>query len=153
MSRSFQTSQYAPFAWRSYLQPWKVATFAVGLGLLIAGSFVYVAPDWDIGISILMATLTYLTAPWSARMVVSRRWSQLPLALIFYYLTVDGCYWAYWTLMNPEALYMREANFYASTCLYWLCGFIWLHEGSLRNLLTRPKVCAGVVRTCRPYRY
>ena len=33
---------------------------------------------------------------------------------------------------------MREANFYASSCLYWLCGFIWLHNGPLRTLLGGP---------------
>jgi hypothetical protein len=33
-----------PF-WREYLRPWKLATYAIGLLLLIAGSFYYQAPD------------------------------------------------------------------------------------------------------------
>ena len=51
------------------------------------------------------------------------------LFLSLYYFTVDGCYWLYWNAVDPAALVMREANFYASTCLYFLCGFIWLHNG------------------------
>ena len=61
----------------------------------------------------------------------------LPLGLFWYWLSVDGCYWLYWSVVNPEALVMREANFYASTCLYFICGFIWLHDGPLRTLLAR----------------
>lgn len=32
---------------REYLRPWKLFTLALGIGLLIAGSFYYRAPDWD----------------------------------------------------------------------------------------------------------
>ena len=126
--------QYHPLSLRNYLQPWKLITLGFGLGLLIVGSFFYNAPDWDVGISIVMAALTYLTAPWATRVIISRQWSWLPLALLWYYVSVDGCYWLYWTFNNPDALYMREANFYASSCLYWLCGFIWLHDGPLKAL-------------------
>ena len=28
----------------------------------------------------------------------------------------------------------REANFFASSALYFLCGFIWIHNGTLRGL-------------------
>jgi hypothetical protein len=40
--------------------------------------------------------------------------------------------------MNPDALEMREANFCASSCLYWLCRFIWLDNGTLKELLDKP---------------
>lgn len=118
-----------------YLRPWKLATFAAGMAWLLWGAFHEGAADWDVGISLLMGTLTYLTAPVSARILMDRRWRWLPLALFWYWLCVDGCYWAYWRLVDPEALVLREANFYASSCLFWLCGFIWLHNGPLRNLL------------------
>ena len=118
-----------------YLRPWKLATFAFGLGLLLFGADFYGAPDWDYPISFIMAALTYLCAPWSARVLMARRWRWLAPALFAYWFTVDGCYWLYWQAVRPEALLMREANFYASTCLYWLCGFIWLHQGPLRDLL------------------
>lgn len=118
-----------------YRRPWKLATFALGLGLLLVGADLYHAPDWDYPISFLMATLTYLTAPWSLGVLRERRWQWIPLALFWYYFTVDGCYWLYWHHFNPDALDMREANFYASSCLYGLCGFIWLHNGPLKELV------------------
>lgn len=49
----------------------------------------------------------------------------------------SGVYWLYWHLANPQALVMRSANFSASSCLYWLCGFVWLHLGTLRTLLDK----------------
>ena len=64
-----------------YQRPWKLATFAIGLGLLIFGSFVFTAPDWDIPISIIMAGFTYLTAGWSMHVMVERRWRDWPLML------------------------------------------------------------------------
>lgn len=121
-----------------YLRPWKLTTLTIGLVLLLVGADYYNAPDWDYPISFIMATLTYLTAPWSARMLVTRTWKMMPLALVFYYVAVDGGYWLYWHTVRPGALVMREANFYASSCLYWLCGFIWLHNGPLRELINRP---------------
>lgn len=49
-----------------YIRPWKLATLAVGIGLLVLGSFYLPAPDWDIPISFIMAVLTYLVAPCGA---------------------------------------------------------------------------------------
>ena len=118
-----------------YLRPWKLSTLAIGLGLLLVGVDYSPAPDWDYTISFIMAILTYLTAPWTVRVFMTRRWNMMLLGLFFYYFTVDGCYWLYWSAVKPEALVMRDANFYASSCLYWLCGFIWLHNGSLKTIL------------------
>jgi len=53
-----------------YLRPWKLFSLAAGVVLLIAGWFYYHAPDWDIPISLIMATLVYLTAPWSMRVAL-----------------------------------------------------------------------------------
>lgn len=118
-----------------YLRPWKLTTLAIGIALLIAGSFYYHAPDWDIPISFIMAILAYLTAPWSLRMLMERRWRQLPLAIVFTWFTVDGCYALYWHFKDPAALAaMREANFFASLALYGICGVVWLYRGSLREM-------------------
>ena len=118
-----------------YLRPWKLATLAVGVALLIAGSFYYDAPDWDVPISLLMACLAYLTAPWSLRIIVERRWGHLPAALLATWFSVDGIYWIYWSLKNPAAVaMMRDANFLASLCLYGICGVLWLYRGSLKDL-------------------
>lgn len=124
-------------AWREFLRPWKLATFAIGLGLLIIGAFYEQSPDWDVGISVLMATLTYFTAPWAMRMLLERRWRLMPLAIFACWFTVDGVYWA-WNF-GPIADMMREANAPASLSLYGLCGVIWLWNGSLRELWTETR--------------
>jgi hypothetical protein len=120
-----------------YCRPWKLFSLSVGVALLIAGSYYYEAPDWDIPISLIMATLTYLTAPWSMRVILERRWTKWPVMLLATWFTVDGSYWLYWRFNDPVALaMMRDANFFASLCLYLICGLIWLWRGSLSELLS-----------------
>ena len=120
---------------RELMRPWKLGTLAIGIALLIAGSFYYQAPDWDIPISLIMATLACLTAPWSLRVLMQRRWRLLPWALLATWFTVDGCYWIYWHYTDPVALaLMRDVNFLASLSLYGMCAVIWLYNGSLRSL-------------------
>jgi hypothetical protein len=119
---------------KELLRPWKLATLAAGVALLIAGSFYYEAPDWDIPISLIMALFAYLTAPWSLRVVVERRWRWWPAMLFATWFTIDGCYWLYWSFKNPVALdLMRSANWPASLCLYATCGLVWYWRGSLRE--------------------
>jgi hypothetical protein len=97
---------------QEYLRPWKLATLALGVALLIAGSFYYEAPDWDIPISLIMALLAYAAAPWSLHVLVERQWRLWPAMLFATWFTVDGCYWIYWHFKNPVALeMMREVNF------------------------------------------
>lgn len=117
--------------WR---RPWKRFALAVGTGLLIIGAEMGIAPDWDIPISLIMAASAYLTAGWSMRVMLERRWRSWPLMLFFTWFTVDGSYWIYWSLVNPPSLFMREANFPASLSLYWMCGVVWLYRGSLAEL-------------------
>jgi len=120
---------------REYRRPWKLFTLAVGIALLIAGSFYYEAPDWDIPISLIMAGFSYLTASWSMHVMVERRWRQWPLMLLFTWWTVDGCYALYWIFVDPVALdMMRSANAPASLSLYWICGLVWYHRGTLVEL-------------------
>ncbi len=121
---------------REYQRPWKLFTLAIGLAILIAGAVTNQAPDWDIPVSFIMAILTYLTAPWSLRVLLEHRWQLIPIALFFTWLTVDGCYAVYWHFRNPVALeLMREANFPASLSLYGMCGLIWLPRASLAEPL------------------
>ena len=120
-----------------YARPWKVFTLFLGIALLILGSFYYEAPDWDIPISLIMAILAYLTAPWSLRVIVERKWRLWPVMLLATWFTVDGSYWLYWRFKNPVVLeLMREANFLASLVLYGICGLIWFYRGSLRELFS-----------------
>ncbi len=123
------------YPWTEYFRPWKLFTLAAGIVLLVIGALLEIAPDWDIPISFIMALLAYLTAPWSLRVLLERRWMLLPLALLATWFTVDGCYAAYWHFRNPAALaLMRAYNFPASLALYGLCGVLWLYRGSLREL-------------------
>jgi len=123
-----------------YRRPWKLLTLAIGIALLIAGSFYYTAPDWDIPISLIMATLAYLTAAWSMRALIERKWCYWPLMLFFTWFTVDCCYAIYWHFKNPVALeLMRSANFPASLSLYGMCGIVWLYQGSLGQLYAEIK--------------
>lgn len=119
---------------REYLRPWKLATLGIGVALLIAGSYFTPAPDWDIPISLIMAFFAYLTAPWSLRVIVERRWRWWPAMLFATWFSVDGCYWLYWRFKNPAALdLMREANFPASLSLYAICGLVWYYRGSVSD--------------------
>jgi hypothetical protein len=120
-----------------YRRPWKLVTLAIGIALLIFGAFYYDAPDWDVPISFIMAIFAYLTAPWSLRVIIERRWRHWPLMLFLTWFTVDGCYAIYWHFVNPLALaLMRDVNFLASLCLYGMCGLLWLYEGSLSEFFT-----------------
>ena len=120
-----------------YFRPWKLFTLAIGIALLILGSFYYDAPDWDIPISFIMAILAYITAPWSLRVILERRWRLWPAMLLATWFTVDGGYAIYWHFKDPIALeMMRAANFPASLSLYGMCGIVWLYRGSLRQLFS-----------------
>ncbi len=120
------------------LRPWKIFTFCTGLFLLIWGSFHYVAPDWDVPISLIMAFFAYLSAGWSMHVMIERRWRDFPMMIFATWWTVDGCYSLYWYFRNPAVLdLMREANAPASLCLYWMCGLVWFWNGSLKEFFVR----------------
>ncbi|MBI1285558.1 MAG: hypothetical protein GC183_14695 [Thiobacillus sp.] len=90
-----------------------------------------------------MATLACLTAPWSLRTLLERRWRMLPYALFFAWFTVDGSYAICWHFNDPAALALvREASFAASLVLYGMCGVVWLHRGSPRQLLEAARAIA-----------
>lgn len=131
-----------------YLRPWKLVTLMLGITLLILGSFYFAVPDWDIPISIIMAILTYISAPWSMRVLIEQRWQLWPLMVFFTWFSVDGCYAIYWHFKNPVVLeQMREANFPASLTLYGICGLIWLYRGSLKQIIVEIKDILQFART------
>ena len=119
-----------------YLRPWKILTLGIGIGLLIIGSYIMPAIDWDIPISFIMGIATYIFAPITARILIQKRWLLLPLAIFGAWFAVDGVYWAYWAWKNPKALeYMRDIQWQPSICLYGLCACLWYRNCSLRELL------------------
>ena len=128
------------FLMSEHLRPWKLITLAPGIAALIAGRFVVEAPDWDIGISLVMACVAYVTASWAMRVFLERRWRLWPLALLATWFGVDGCYWIYWRAVDPSALMMREANAPASLSLYLACGILWLPRCSLSSLWRQVQV-------------
>jgi len=120
------------------IRPWKLATFGVGLTLLILGAKLDIAPDWDYGVSIAMALTAYIAAPWVVRSLSRRRWWRLPACVILSWWGVDGCYALYWSLRNPEILdQLRSAQWPTSACLFLMCGLAWMHAGPLKYFLTR----------------
>ena len=134
-------SLYSP---REYLRPWKLATLLMGVGLLVLGAYVTPAPDWDVPISFIMAACTYLSAPWSMRVLLDRQWSRWPLMALWTWFSVDGCYALYWQWRDPAALaLMREANWPASLSLYGMCGIVWLYRGSLTELYGEIRIALG----------
>ena len=88
-----------------YRRPWRLATLAVGVAWLMLGSVHCRAPDWDIPITFIMAILACLSAPWSLRVILERRWPAMLLATWF---TVDGCYAVLRFFKNPAALEMMR---------------------------------------------
>lgn len=138
-------------ATKSYLRelrrPWKLFTLYIGIGVLVAGAKFpeTAAPDWDVGVSFLMAGFSYLTAPQAVRAMETffkglfkRRleWEQLLLGVLLTIVGADSLYAIYWSYYDPKALeLMREANFLASVCLYLLMGMLWKPRCSLADML------------------
>lgn len=124
----------------NYTHPWNLGTLLIGVGLLVIGSFYYDAPDWDIPISLIMAAFTYLSAVWSLKVILQRRWRMFPPMLVAVWWTVDGCYALYWYFINPIALeLMREANWPASLSLYFACAVVWLLPNIWTDLQARKR--------------
>ena len=127
-------NQFTNFT-KPLLRPWKLITLLFGISILIAGAFYEQLPDWDVGISIIMALLTYITAPFFIRTIYYRRWYLLPPAFFLAWLSIDGSYCLYSEWLGHP--YLREANALASTPLYLMMGLFWLWDGTLHELLTQ----------------
>jgi hypothetical protein len=115
----------------------KGITFLLGLLALLYGAMFLDYPDWDIGISLLMAFATLATAQWSVSVLWELRLRWVPLAAFYTWLCVDGVYWAYWSLVRPEVM-IREGQWLASLCLYLLCGVIWYRLVPIAALWVQP---------------
>ncbi len=122
---------------KELIRPWKLATLAVGLAFLYWGAFNLNCPDWSVGNSTVMGFYTYLMAPFSARVLVKRQWMLWPVAAFFWWFCVDGLYVA-WNGLEGIPVY-RQANFWASSALFWLCGFIWMPKASIKEALASPR--------------
>src|SRR4030067_907545 len=78
-------------------RPWKLLSFAIGMGWLLFGALNYGISDWDVGISVGMGGLTYLCAPWSVGTILAAVRQRPPgwilrivTALFMAWIVVDG---------------------------------------------------------------
>lgn len=122
------------------IRPWKIMSFCCAMILLFYGALNFDIVDWDVGVTIIMGTLTYIMAPWSVYIILSairyrrKLWYVHILVAIFIGLfVVDWAYMLYHTLVGNQTL--RTANFYASTPLFYLAGTVWLYRGSLKDFV------------------
>lgn len=115
------------------LRPWKLVSLAVGVALMLVGSIHYQISDWDLGISVIMPLLTYLTSPWVVRVIAGLHFRYLLLALFWSWFTIDGVYWFYHTHVGNELL--RWENLLTSTPIYLGMGCFWLPRASLHEIL------------------
>jgi hypothetical protein len=128
---------------------WKLGTFAIGLVWLLYGAAFFDYPDWDYGVSLLMALSTLLTAEWVVSTWMDRGRKRLSLRFVLLaslaiWWAVDGSYTLYWSLVNPDVM-IREGQWPMSLCLYLLAGFTWRADPSavlalLRRLASRPSL-------------
>lgn len=125
---------------RELIRPWKLVTFFIAMAILIYGSFFFRIADWDVGVTLLMGSLTYIMAPWSVYVIISairhrpKFWYlQIITAMIACQLVVDWVYMIYHTMVGNQTF--RAANFYASTPLYFMAGAVWLYRGSMKDFL------------------
>ena len=121
-------------------RPWKLLSFALAMAWLFYGAMNYHIADWDVGITVLMGTLTYVFAAPGLRALIQavRRPSlraavDALVALVIAWFVIDGVYVAYHSAVGNTMF--RVDNAYASTPLYFLAGWAWLYRGSLRQLL------------------
>lgn len=122
------------------LRPWKLATFGVGMLWLFYGAVCYDICDWDVGISLIMGSLTYVFAPWSVTTIyhsIRYRPQMWPLrlvsALVPAMFAVDWVYWMYHSAVGNQML--RWENFKVSMALYFICGITWCYRGDFIDLV------------------
>jgi hypothetical protein len=141
---SFPVSLYLITDWgiKSYLKelirPWKLISLIGGIISLILGSYIVKLPDWDIGLSIMMALLAYTFSSWSLALLLSsfylnrNKIISIIFFLFFCWLTVDGSYVIYNEIKG--SMYFRLPNALASSLLYFICAGIWTPRDDFKSI-------------------
>lgn len=134
------SKSYINYAKREYIRVWKLLFLLFVILFLSVASYLVNLPDWDIGISIIMALLSYFLSPISISYCLQlnnfKTIKKILIILIvfgFWWCTVDWIYVAYNEYNNN--MYFRWANMFASTVLYILNGLLLSYKGNLENLL------------------
>ena len=138
-----------PDYWRELVRPWKLFTFCVAIALLLYGAVTYEIADWDVGITLIMGSLTYVTAPWSAATLIdaarhrSRGWLyRVAAALTMTWFVVDGAPWLYHTAVGNPMLF-RGDNYVLFSLIYFMAGLFWLYRGTLKEFAANLARLAG----------
>ena len=131
-------------------------TFLIGLSWLIYGALFFGYPDWDIGVSLVMAGFTYFAAQgvWQVlRSPLDCNYQEWLGAMVSTWWCVDGSYTAYWSIVNP-AVMIREGQWPMSLCLFLLAGFVWSAAEDLRKFPDNLRLAGRVKRVLRlPQRF
>ena len=129
---------------RELVRPWKLITFCIAMSCLLYGALFFDVADWDVGITLLMGGLTYLTAPWSVHIILSsiryrpKNWLlHITAALLLGLCVVDWAYMLYHEWAGNQTF--RKANLYASSPLYLMAGVVWLYQGSTKDIFENLK--------------
>ena len=137
-----------PAYWRELVRPWKLFTFGVAMALLLYGAVTFKVADWDVGITLIMGPLTYVTAPWCVATLMdavryrSSGWLfRVAAALAIAWFVVDGAYWLYHTAVGN--LMYREDNLVLSSIIYFMAGLFWLYRGTLKEFVANLAQLAG----------
>ena len=143
---------------RELIRPWKLCSFFIALGYYIWGACHYKTPTWDVPISIIMSTLTYLIAPRTVDViyyVVTYRppkWiSVLVMCGVVIYSCASGSYELYnlWNIGYwPPPTYW--VNLYYSSLMFIAAGMLWRFKGTLKDLFGDLHTsCLCIYRTSR----
>lgn len=113
-----------PLFSRALIAPWRLCFLAAGVALLCVGSHVTPSDDWDYPVSFIMGVCAYVSAPWTVRVLVYRRWKWLAVAFLLMWVSIDGVYSLYWLCRGFDALQIfRGANAIYCLPLYFALGF------------------------------
>ena len=104
-----------------YLNLWRLFTLFIGISMLYYGAMTEGAPDWDLGVSFLMAVTTYLLMPAFEAAIRTRNWvSAAAIATV----CSDTTYSMYWDYFGNCAA-SQMVNYPASLSLFLSCWVVW----------------------------
>lgn len=120
--------------WWHIWKPWKIVTFFVAMIGLSAISLIANDPTWDIPESIIMVTLTFLTAPWVVGVIYravfwyERKGIVIYIAIVLWLFSASWSYDLYvwmWQWVYPVSWF---GNLMISPILYLCGGMFWSLE-------------------------
>ena len=116
--------------WRFLFVRWKVVTFAIAaIGITLIAPYTG-DPTWDYCDAMVMAILTFFTAPWVVGVMYKTATRAIPLretyvAFCAWMFTTSWFYDTYILLRDGDYPQTWLANIFASTALYVFGGLLW----------------------------